>query len=212
MAAKSTKKPAAKKAPAKKATAKKPAAKKATAKKAAAKKATAKKPVAKKAAKRATAHKATANKAPPRRPAAKKASTVTDPAAVKKRIDEYIAGCADWRGGLLADIRRMIHEVDPDIIEDWKWMGTPCWSHDGMVAIANAHKDKVKITFHHGAQLKDPNQLFNNGLGGKWRAIDLKEGDKLDPAGFKALLREAIAYNTSHAVPKSKGSRAALLR
>jgi len=95
------------------------------------------------------------------------------------------------------------------VVEEWKWMGTPVWSHAGMFVLANPHKDKVKITFFHGAQLKDPGCLFNAGLdGGKWRAIDLREGDRLDRMKFKALLREAIAWNESHRVPESRGSRA----
>ena len=129
--------------------------------------------------------------------------------AAAQKIDEMIANLGDWRGERLAEIRRLIHEVDPDVVEDWKWMGTPVWSHAGMYALANPHKGKVKLTFHHGAQLKDPKKLFNAGLdGGKWRAIDFFEGDKIDKPGLKALLKEAIAYNTTHSVPKSKGSRA----
>jgi hypothetical protein len=94
------------------------------------------------------------------------------------------------------------------VVEDWKWMGSPVWSHDGMYALANAHKAKVKLTFHHGAQLEDPEKLFNAGLGGsEWRAIDFHEGDEIDKPALEALLREAIAYNATHAVPKSKGSR-----
>jgi hypothetical protein len=126
-----------------------------------------------------------------------------------QRIDEMIANLGDWRGERLAEIRQLIHEVDPEVVEDWKWMGTPVWSHAGMYALANPHKGKVKLTFHHGAQLKDPKKLFNAGLdGGKWRAIDFFEGDRIDRPGLKALLREAITYNTTHSVPKSKGSRA----
>ena len=129
-----------------------------------------------------------------------------------QRIDEKFASLGDWRGERLAEIRRLIHEVDPEVIEEWKWMGTAVWSHNGMYANANPFKDKVKITFHHGAQLQDPNKVFNAGLdGNKWRAIDLYEGDKLNKSAFKALLREAIAYNTNNKVPKSKGSRAELL-
>jgi hypothetical protein len=91
-------------------------------------------------------------------------------------------------------------------------MGTPVWSHAGMYVNANAFKDKVKITFLHGAQLRDPKKIFNNGLGGnKWRAIDLYEGDAIDMTALAALLRAAVAYNTEHSVPKSKGSRASLL-
>jgi hypothetical protein len=134
-----------------------------------------------------------------------KASAAPDPSA---RIDQAIAELDDWRGERLAEIRKLIREVDPDVVEDWKWMGTPVWSNEGMYVLANAHKSKVKITFHHGAHLKDPKKLFNNGLdGNKWRAIDLEEDDKLDKTALKALLREAIAYNRTHAVPKSKGSR-----
>ncbi len=125
-----------------------------------------------------------------------------------RQIDERIAELGDWRGERLAEIRRLIHEVDPDVVEDWKWRGTPVWSHDGMYVNANALKDKVKLTFHHGPQLVDPGKLFNNGLGGnKWRAIDIFQGDEIDGDTLKVLLREAIDYNTSHSVPKSRGSR-----
>lgn len=134
-------------------------------------------------------------------------------ASVAKRIDQLIADAGDWRGERLAEIRALIHEVDPDVVEDWKWMGTPVWSHDGMYVLANPHKGKVKLQFFHGAQLPDPKKLFNAGLdGGTWRAIDFFEGDKIDRSALRALLREAVAYNIKHAVPKSKGSRAALLR
>lgn len=129
--------------------------------------------------------------------------------SASKRIDDHLAKLGDWRGERLAEIRELIHDVDPEVIEEWKWMGTPVWSHDGMYVLANAHKEKVKITFFHGAQLSDPKKLFNAGLGGgKWRAIDLRESDKLDKPAFKALLREAVAYNATHSVPKSRGSRA----
>lgn len=125
-----------------------------------------------------------------------------------ERIDRLIAGLADWRGERLAQIRALIHEVDPEVVEDWKWMGTPVWSHDGMYALANPHKQKVKLQFFHGAQLADPDGLFNAGLGGgKWRAIDIFEEDAIDEGALKALLREAIEYNRTHTVAKSKGSR-----
>jgi hypothetical protein len=128
--------------------------------------------------------------------------------SASQKIDAMIDAVGDWRGKRLAEIRKLIHEVDPEVIEEWKWMGTPVWSHEGMYVLANPHKGKVKVTFFHGAQLSDPKKLFNAGLdGNKWRAIDLHEGDKIDKAAFKALLREAIAYNTTHSVPKSKGSR-----
>ena len=113
-----------------------------------------------------------------------------------ERIDQLIAGLADWRGKTLAGIRKSILGADSGIIEEWKWMGSPVWSRDGMIAVANAHKDKVKVTFSNGAQLPDPEKLFNNGLGGnKWRAIDLREGDKINERALKNLVRAAIDYN-----------------
>ena len=130
----------------------------------------------------------------------------------QKKIDQLIAKVGGWRGERLAELRALIHEVDPDVVEEWKWMGTPVWSHDGMYVLANPHKDKVKLQFFHGAQLSDPRKLFNAGLGGgKWRAIDFREGDKINKPALKALLREAIKYNKAHSVPKSKGSRRSLL-
>ena len=119
-----------------------------------------------------------------------------------------ITDLGDWRGEWLTQIRRLIHEADPDVVEDWKWRGSPVWSHEGMYANANALKEKVKLTFFHGAQLSDPNKLFNAGLGGnKWRAIDISKGDTIDEIALKELLREAVAYNARYSVPKSKGSR-----
>jgi len=111
-------------------------------------------------------------------------------------IDQLIAGLTDWRGKTLASIRKCILEADGEIIEEWKWMGSPVWSRDGMIAVGNAHKDKVKITFSHGARLPDPDKLFNAGLGGnEWRAIDLFEGDKIDARALKSLVRDAVDYN-----------------
>jgi hypothetical protein len=113
-----------------------------------------------------------------------------------ERIDELIAGITDWRGKTFADVRKVILEADKDIIEEWKWKGSPVWSRDGMIAVANAHKGKVKLTFSHGAQLDDPDKLFNAGLGGSaWRAIDLFEGDKINKRALKSLVRAAIEYN-----------------
>lgn len=132
-----------------------------------------------------------------------------NPMSASERIDKKVAELGDWRGERLAELRKLIHEVDPEVVEEWKWMGTPVWSHEGMYVLANAHKDKVKLTFFHGAQLSDPEQLFNAGLGGnKWRAIDVRESDEIDQVALKALLREAVAYNTKNLVPKSRGSRA----
>jgi len=113
-----------------------------------------------------------------------------------ERIDELIAELTDWRGKTLAGIRKTFLEADREIVEEWKWMGSPVWSRDGMIAVANAHKDKVKLTFSHGASLPDPDKLFNAGLGGNaWRAIDLFEGDKVDARALKSLVRAAIDYN-----------------
>jgi len=113
-----------------------------------------------------------------------------------ERIDELIAGLTDWRGKTLTNIRKSILAADREIIEEWKWMGSPVWSRDGIIAVGNAHKDKVKLTFAHGAQLPDPDKIFNAGLGGNaWRAIDLFVGDKIDERGLKNLVRAAIEYN-----------------
>src|SRR5688572_33460031 len=151
-------------------------------------------------------------KKPAARRVAAMAARSPDHMSAAKRIDKKIAALSDWRGERLAEIRALIHEVDPEVVEEWKWMGSPVWSHAGMYALANPHKDKVKLTFFHGAKLPDPKKILNTGKGGNtWRAIDFREGDKIDTAALKALLREAVAYNTKHAVPKSKGSRATLL-
>ena len=111
-------------------------------------------------------------------------------------IDEKIKELGDWRGKTLAKVREIIHEADPEIVEEWKWMGSPVWSHDGIIAVANAHKDKVKLTFSHGASLPDPDKLFNAGLeGNAWRAIDFFEGDKINERALKNLVRAAVDYN-----------------
>lgn len=125
-------------------------------------------------------------------------------------IDEMIAELTDWRGKTFASVRKSIFEADPEIIEEWKWMGSPVWSRDGMIAVGNAHKDKVKLTFSHGANLPDPDKLFNAGLGGNaWRAIDLFEGDKVNERGLKTLVRAAIEYNQTKLKGKAPaGTRA----
>src|ERR1700740_56032 len=115
-----------------------------------------------------------------------------------ERIDRLIAGLTDWRGKTLASVRKTILEADREIIEDWKWMGSPVWSRDGMIAVANAHKDKVKLTFAYGASPPDPDKLFNAGLDGNARrAIDYFEGDKIDGRALKNLIRAAVDYNQS---------------
>ena len=125
-----------------------------------------------------------------------------------KRIDNFIAEHDDWRGETMAQIRKIIHEVAPAVIEDWKYMGSPFWSHEGILGHGNIFKAKVKLTLHHGASLPDPKNLFNASLGAKQsRAIDIFEGQELDVAALKVLLREALAYNVTHSVNKSKGSR-----
>jgi hypothetical protein len=129
-----------------------------------------------------------------------------------ERIDQMIAELTDWRGKTLAGIRKSFLEADPEIIEEWKWMGSPVWSRDGIIAVANAHKDKVKLTFSHGARLPDPDKLFNAGLGGKvWRAIDLFEGDKINQRALKNLVRAAVNYNqiklTGKAGTRAKGHK-----
>ena len=113
-----------------------------------------------------------------------------------ERIDQLIEQLTDWRGKTFASVRKSILGADREIIEEWKWMGSPVWSCDGMIAVANAHKDKVKVTFSNGASLPDPDKIFNAGLGGnKWRAIDLFEGDKVNDGALKSLVRAAIDYN-----------------
>jgi hypothetical protein len=113
-----------------------------------------------------------------------------------ERIDTLIAELKDWRGKTLAGVRKCILKADREITEDWKWMGTPVWSRDGIIAIGNAHKEKVKVTFAQGARLPDPDKLFNAGLeGNRWRAIDLFEGDKINEPALNNLVRAAIAYN-----------------
>jgi len=127
-----------------------------------------------------------------------------------ERIDHLIARLTDWRGKTLAGIRKSILEADREIIEEWKWMGSPVWSRDGIIAVGNAHKDKVKLTFSHGASLPDPDKLFNAGLGGNaWRAIDLFEGDKINGRALASLVRAAVEYNQIKLKRKaSAGTRA----
>jgi len=120
-------------------------------------------------------------------------------------IDAKIKELGDWRGKTLAHLRRLIHQADPDIQEEWKWMGTPVWSHDGIVCTGESYKQVVKLTFARGASLKDPKKLFNSSLEGNTRrAIDLREGEKINEAAFKQLIRAAVAANSL-----ARGERAA---
>ena len=113
-----------------------------------------------------------------------------------ERITQKIAELGDWRGATLARMRKLIHEADPEVVEEWKWMGTPVWSHGGILCTGESYKDKVKLTFAKGASLPDPARLFNASLDGNTRrAIDIAEGDELDAAAFKALVLAAIDLN-----------------
>ena len=121
-----------------------------------------------------------------------------------ERIDALIAGITDWRGETFANVRKIILAVDGGIVEEWKYMGSPVWYRDGMIAVANAHKGKVKLTFANGASLADPEQLFNAGLeGNARRAIDFFEGDKIDTRALKNLVRAAIEFNQSKSKKKA---------
>ncbi|MBI5283576.1 MAG: DUF1801 domain-containing protein [Chloroflexi bacterium] len=122
-------------------------------------------------------------------------------------ISNRIAELGDWRGETLSRMRRLIKEADPDAVEEWKWMGTPIWSHDGIICTGESYKKVVKLTFHKGASLNDPAGLFNASLDGNARrAIDIHEGEKVDAAAFKALVRQAVALNISR---KSKPAKKA---
>ena len=121
-----------------------------------------------------------------------------------ERIDQMIANLTDWRGKTFAGIRKSILEADREIVEEWKYMGSPVWYRDGMIAVANAHKGKVKLTFPNGASVPDPGKLFNAGLeGNARRAIDYLEGDKVDKRALKTLVRAAIDFNQAKARKKA---------
>ncbi|WP_395688014.1 DUF1801 domain-containing protein [Caenimonas koreensis] len=120
-------------------------------------------------------------------------------------IDEKIASLGDWRSNTLARMRKLIQQADPAVVEEWKWMGTPVWSHDGIICTGESYKGKVKLTFAKGAFIKDPSGLFNSSLDGNMRrAIDIGEGETVDATAFKALVRAAIAFNASTAAAKAK--------
>lgn len=122
-------------------------------------------------------------------------------------ISQRVAELGDWRGETLGRMRALIKEADPDVVEEWKWMGTPVWSHDGIICTGESYKSVVKLTFAKGASLKDPAGLFNSSLDGNVRrAIDIHEGEDVDRSAFKALVREAVVLNSSG---KSKPSRKA---
>ncbi|HXD49848.1 MAG TPA: DUF1801 domain-containing protein [Gemmatimonadaceae bacterium] len=141
-------------------------------------------------------------------PAKRGSSAATGSTKITKRIDDL----ADWRGETLAHVRQLIHDADPDVEEEWKWEkpssgGVPVWSHDGGICTGEAYKQVVKLTFFRGASLPDPKKLFNSSLEGKTRrAIDIREGEKLNATAFKALIRAAVAANSS-AKPKRPAKR-----
>jgi hypothetical protein len=121
-----------------------------------------------------------------------------------RRIDARIEELDDWRGETLARIRRLVHQADPDVVEEWKWRGVPVWSHDGILCTGETYKNAVKMTFAQGASLDDPSGLFNSSLEGNTRrAIDFHEGDAIDEEALKALVRAAVAHNTSKAAGRS---------
>ena len=127
-----------------------------------------------------------------------KKSSSTEGQSASELIDKRIAELGDWRGETLSRMRKLIKEADPDVAEEWKWMGTPVWSHDGIICTGESYKSIVKLTFAKGASLKDPAKLFNSSLGGNVRrAIDIHEGEVVDAGAFKALIRAAVALNTS---------------
>lgn len=128
--------------------------------------------------------------------------------SASEKISNRIAELGDWRGKTLARMRKLIQDADPDVIEEWKWMGTPVWSHDGIICTGESYKQHVKLTFAKGASLKDPTRLFNASLEGNVRrAIDIHEGDKVDETAFKALVREAVALNSATTSTRTKKAK-----
>lgn len=137
----------------------------------------------------------------------KKSIESQDPSA-SERISNKIAELGDWRGETLGRMRKLIRQADPDVVEEWKWMGTPVWSHDGILCTGESYKDKVKLTFAKGASLPDPTRLFNASLDGNTRrAIDLHEGEAVDESAFHALIREAVALNSSGKSARAKKAK-----
>ena len=124
-------------------------------------------------------------------------------------ISRKIAELGDWRGETLSRMRTLIKKADPDVVEEWKWMGTPVWSHDGIICTGESYKNVVKLTFAKGAALEDPARLFNSSLDGKVRrAIDIHDGEEVDASAFKALVRRAVALNSSGKSKPAKKAKA----
>ena len=139
-----------------------------------------------------------------------KKPAATEDQSASELISKRIAELGDWRGKTLSRMRKLIKEADPDVVEEWKWVkptkpGTPVWSHDGIICTGESYKNVVKLTFAKGASLKDPARLFNSSLDGNVRrAIDIHEGDDIDESAFKALVRQAVALNSSRKSKRSK--------
>ncbi len=134
-----------------------------------------------------------------------KSTSRPDAQTASANITQRIEELADWRGETLARVRQLIHDADPDIEEEWKWMGTPVWSHDGIICTGESYKQVVKLTFARGASIKDPKKLFNSSLEGNVRrAIDLREGEKIDDVAFKQLIRAALAVNSAARAARKK--------
>jgi hypothetical protein len=124
-------------------------------------------------------------------------------------ISKKIVELGDWRGETLARMRELVRQADPDVVEEWKWMGTPVWSHDGIICTGESYKSVVKLTFAKGASLKDPSGLFNSSLEGNTRrAIDIREGEAVDEVAFKALVRDAIALNSASKPARARKTKA----
>ena len=134
-----------------------------------------------------------------------KESEASQGQSASELISKRIAELGDWRGETLSTMRKLIKKADPDVVEEWKWRGTPIWSHDGIICTGESYKNVVKLTFFKGASLKDPAGLFNSSLDGNARrAIDINEGEQVDESAFKALVREAVALNSSGTSKPSK--------
>lgn len=137
-----------------------------------------------------------------------KKATAPDGSSASDHITQRIAELGDWRGKTLARMRKLIHEADPDVVEEWKWMGTPIWSDHGIICTGESYKQVVKLTFHKGASLKDPDRLFNASLDGNARrAIDIREGEAVDATAFKALVRQAVTFNRLGKARKASAKR-----
>ena len=138
-----------------------------------------------------------------------KQPVVSESQSASELISNRIAELADWRGQTLSRMRKLIQQADPGVVEEWKWMGTPVWSHDGIICTGESYKKVVKLTFAKGASLKDPARLFNSSLDGNVRrAIDIHEGEKVDESAFKTLVRQAVALNSSGKSKPSKKAKA----